>query len=585
MEWVIIGIVMLLAAISLLWLTLFFNKKIALESAHTKLYKNTAEYLEDKIVIFSPNFEVLFANKSARKLLGVDAHYENKPMRSDVKLASERTEPKTFQELFKEKKKEDTGLVNIETLTLSVGEKKHRIHLYMDYSKWNYNNAVICVLQDASADLREKETLKRLGEVDFLTELPSQFKAAFDINKLAVDAQKNSERFALFMFNIHGFSRMKLSKGHAYANSLVKKFSEFLKAQEGDGMTTYRLDGDQFLVVVSHFKREKIVIDMAREITADLSRRFKEENQTLHIVSSVGVALFPDHGKNANKLIDRAHAALNEASQKGNGAIVVFEEKKGESENETQLIRDLTNAIKNKEFIIHFQPIYQSETMQVSGAQSLLVWNHPKNGQMSSDKFMTIAENAGLRLEIMTTFVKEVIRQRKLWNEFKFRNIQLFLEVSHTDLREDSFFGEIASAIEKQGIDPSFITFDVTSSIYHYGIKQCHEEFEHIKRLGVKLCAENLGLGKETLLQMEQIGFSTLKINPMLLAEINKKNERRPLLEATIDFAHALDMDAYASDVKTNKEADILSSLECDHVSGDHYSKHMAAFELQEFLR
>ncbi len=585
MEWVIIGIIVLLAAISLIGVTLFFNKKLAAEGTHAKLYKNASEYLEDKVIVFTPAFEVLFANKSARKLLGMDTQYEGRRLSQTVRFTVDRAEPKSFEEILKEKRKDDHSLINLEAALMSVGEKKHRVHLFMDYSKWNYANAIICVLQDASAAIREQESIKRLGEVDFLTELPSQFKAAFDINKLAVEAQKNSERFALFIFNIHGFNRMRLSKGHSYANNLIKKYAEFLRDQETEGMTSYRLDSDHFLVVVSNFKREKIVMDMAREMTAEITRRFKEENSTLHIVSSVGVVLFPDHGKNANKLIDRAYVALDEATTKGNGAIVVFEEKKGESENETQLIRELNSAVKNKEFVIHFQPIYHSETMQVSGAQPMLVWNHPKNGLMSSDKFMDVAENAGLRLEVMTYFVKEVIRQRKLWNDFKFRNIQLFIQVAHSDLREDSFFAEIEQALEKYNVDASHITFDVTSSIHNYGIKKCHEEFEHIKNLGIRLCAENLGLGKETLIQMEQIGFSTLKINPMLLTELNKMSERQPVLEATIDFAHALDMEAYANGVKTNKEADILASLECDHVSGDHYAKPMAAFELQEFLR
>ncbi len=582
MDLIVIGVVVVISIVAMVIITRYLKKKVSRHKGEVKLYKSANEYQTDAMAVFSEKEEVMFSNKAGRKLLDLEIHYENQKVPYEILVQSGNNEPQNIFDLIKQQENMNQGMIYLEKIILSIDEQKHRINLYIDHSKWNMENSIICVFQDANSDFKEKENIKKLAETDFLTGLPSQFRASLDINNLAVEAQKRSERFAVCLFDINNFKQMRVALGHAYANTLLKKFSQFLEELKQKDMYVYRLGCNNFILVIDNFKREKVLLETIEEISEEISRLFSLEYQDAHIVSSLGVVLFPEHGKNANKLIDRAYMALDNANKKGSGSIVMYEEShQKDQEDEIKISQEIRLGLQRKEFSVVYEPIYTIETNIVSGANVVVQWNHPRLGVVGIDKFREVAESTGQSIDIDNFILDEVVRQRKLWNNFNFKNIHLFMTISPSQLHLDSFIPDLASLFEENDIEANDFIFDVSSSVAKDGMKGCHDQFMKLKKMGVLLALENLDVGASTIEELDKKIIHTLKVNSSLL----KTTQSQEVLKSVISLAHALDIEVFAENIKSKKEASIIHKFECDKAQGEHYSKPLAPFELQEFLR
>jgi diguanylate cyclase (GGDEF)-like protein len=583
MDLMIIGGVVVVAVVIVIILMKKSAKKIERCEGEANLYRNGQEYQRDAMVVLSTNEEIIFANKIARKLFDLEVHYENKRPENKISIKIDDIHPiQTIFELITSLNAKNRGMIFLENTILSIGEKNHRMNLYIDNSKWNIDDEVIIVFQDANSKFKEKENLKRLAETDTLTGLPSQFKASLDINNLAVESQKRSERFAVAILDIANYEKIRTTMGHTYTNSILKKFAQFLEEQKHSDMEIYRLDHNNFIILISNFKREKHLIESVEDISSEISSRFEMENKNMSIISSIGLVMFPDHGKNANKLIDRAYIALEDANKKGYGSLVVYENShKDAQRDEMQMGQEIRSGLKNKEFTIYYEPIYNLETMVVSGAQVILQWQHPRFGLIGIEKFMEVAENTGQIINLDKFVIEEVSHQRKLWNDFNFRNIELVINLSSTQLHSDNFISNFEALLNKYSLDSDDFTFDISKSVDLHGMVGCHKEFVKLRKLGIGLAINNLAIGVSTADQLHSKIIKTLKVNNTLLDSASSQ----AVLKSIISLAHSLDIEVRAESIKTNNQAEIISEFECDKAHGKHFSKPLVAFELQEFLR
>ncbi len=581
MDLIILGTVIVVSVIVIVVILRYSTKKIAQYEGEVKLYKSANEYQKDAMAVFSEKEELIFANKSARKLLELEIHYENSVAPHEILVQLDGREFQNLFELIKEDK-QSQGMIYLEKVILMIDESKHRINLYIDNSKWNMNGSIICVFQDANSEFREKESIKKLAETDFLTGLPSQFRASLDVNNLAVEAQKRSERFALCLFDISNFKEIKVSLGLAYSNTLLKKFAQFLDEVKQDDMNVYRLGCNNFILVINNFKREKVLQESIEEISRELLRLLEEEYQDAHILSSMGVVLFPEHGKNANKLIDRAYIALEEANKKGKGSIVYYEESQQENkDDEIKLSREIGAGLQKKEFVVSYEPVYTLETHVVSGANIVIKWNHPRLGLIGRDKFMKVAESTGQSIDINNFILSEVVHQRKIWNSFDFKNIYLVLDISSSQIHLDSFIPDLQELFADNKVDASDFIFDVSSCVAEKGLKNCHGILMKLKKMGIQLTINNIDIGVSTMEELDKNMIYALRIDSSLLD--NSKTQE--VFKSIVSLAHALDIEVCADNVKNRKQADMVNDFECDKAHGKHFSGSLAPFELQEFLR
>lgn len=581
------GIAAVLAAIILfLWMKRYYSREIGRLKGEIKLFKNANEYQDESVVVFSGDYEVLSANRAARKLLHLEPFHQNMIPEKEIHIQVGRSDQQTLYEVINKQGKITKGTIHLEKVVMTIEGSVYHVNLYIDHSKWNFKNSIICVFQDASREFQEEENLKRLGEVDFLTELSSQFKANSDINQMVIAAQRESKQLAFYIFGINNFEKMKTTYGLGYTNNLLKKFAEFMKGLEGKNAFGYRLDCDNFLYIVKDIEDEHAALQKGREISKKISRFFKLNNKNTQLVFSIGIVLFPDHGKNASKLIDHAFGALEASKKKEDGSVEIFKKEMYHVQaDETLMTEEIKAGLEKREFEVYYQPIIDLKTMDVGGAEALIRWNHPRLGLITPEKFIYLAEVSGLIMEIGEYVLEEVIRQHRHWSEFGFKDIEISINLSARELLVYQLGERLEQLFIDQKVDPRYFNLDMSESDAMEDVIKTDLEFSILKKIGVNLSIDHFGVGGSSIEQLQRLPIHTLKIDRTLLKDVDTDKYHQETVKAIVVLAHALNMEVVAEGIETKEQYAMLQQLGCDHAQGYIFSKPAPAFEFQELIR
>ncbi len=581
-----LGVTAVLAAIILFfWMRRYYSKEIGRLKGEIKLFKNANEYQEDAIIVFSEDYEVYSANRSARKLLQLEPFHTNMTLETEIYIKIGHSDSQSLFDVMSKQSKIGKGNTHLEKVVMTVGEMVHHVNIYIDYSKWNLRNSIICIFQDASSDFREMENKKMLGEIDFLTNLPSQFKANSDINKMVIAAQKDSKKLALFIFGINNFEQMKVTHGLAYTNNLLKKFSEFLIGIKREDVFIYRLDCDTFLYLVSDIKDEDMALDKGKEISKKILPFFKLTRDN-YLTFSMGIVLFPDHGKNATKLIDHALKALTESKEKEDGTIQIFRKEQIHIQAaETMMTEEMESGLKNGEFEVYYQPIIDLKTLDVAGAEALIRWNHPRLGLLTPANFMHLAEASGLIMNIGEFVLEQVIAEHKRWNELNFKDVEISINISARELLAYQLGEKLEQLFIDNKVDPKFFNLDMSESDAFEDSIKTDLEFSILKTIGVNLSIDHFGVGGSSLKQLQKLPIHTLKIDRSLLKNIDTDVDHQETVKAIVVLGHALNLGVIAEGIETKDQYAMLQKLGCDRAQGYIFSKPAPVSEFQELIR
>ena len=582
-----LGIVAVLAAIILLvWMKRYYTREIGRLKGEVKLFKNANEYQDEAVVVFSGDYRVLSANRTARKLLQLEPFHQEMTPEKEIYIQVGHSDPQTLYEVIEKQGKITKGTIHLEKVVLTIESSVHHVNLYIDHSEWNFKNSIICVFHDASSEFREEENLKKLGETDFLTGLSSQFKATSDINKLVIAAQRESKQLAFYIFGINNYEKIKTTYGLSYTNNLLKSFAEFLKGLEDKNAFTYRLECDNFLYIVKDIEDEQAALAKGRDISKKITRFFKLKNKNTHLTFSTGIVLFPDHGKNASKLIDHAYGALELSKKREDGSVEIFKkEMYNVQADEMLMTEEIKAGLEKREFEVYYQPIIDLKTMDIGGAEALIRWNHPRLGLIAPDKFIHLAEVSGLIIDIGEFVLEEVIRQHKHWSEFGFKDIEISINLSARELLTYQLGERLEQLFIDQKVDPSYFNLDMSECAAMEDVIKTDLEFTILKKIGVNLSIDHFGVGGSSIEQLQKLPIHTLKIDRSLLEDIDTDKHHQKTVKAIVVLAHALNMQVVAGGIETREQYTMLQKLGCDHAQGYIFSRPAPAFEFQELLR
>ena len=582
-----IGILAVLTSVLLLfWMRRYYTREIASLEGEIKLFKNANEYQDEAVVVFSTKYEVLNANRAARKLLHLEPFHQDMIPEQEILLQVGHSDPKSLFDVIEQQGKITDGTIHLEKVKLMVAKTVYHVNIFIDHSKWNFQNSIICVFQDISREFREEENLKKLGEIDFLTNLHSQFKANSDINHMVITAQRESEQLALFIFGINQFEKMKVTYGLAYTNNLIKKLAEFLKGLESESTFSYRLDCDNFLYIIRDIKGEDDALKRGEEISKKISRFFKLNSKDTHLTFSMGIVLYPDHGRNAAKLIDHAFVALEESMERADGSVQIFQKEKNHIQADEMLMtEEMRRGLEGKEFEVYYQPIIDLKTMRVAGAEALIRWNHPRLGLIGPDKFIRLAEVSGLIMDMGEYVLNEVIYQHKRWSDLGFKMIQISINISARELLSYQLGEKLEQFFMDHKVDPHYFSLDMSEYDAVEDPVKTDLEFSILKKIGVNLSIDHFGVGGSSIEQLQKLPIHTLKIDRSLLKQIDTDKNHQEAVKAIVVLGHALNMQVVAEGIETKEQYAMLQKLGCDMAQGYIFSKPAPVFEFQELIR
>jgi diguanylate cyclase (GGDEF)-like protein len=433
-------------------------------------------------------------------------------------------------------------------------------------------------LQQAHANL------ERTPFVDALTGLPNRVGMEGLLRAAADRAEAQSQRVALLFIGIDGFKSVNESYGHGFGDSVLREIAQRLgtAARERIGLpkaaphTLARVGGDEFVLMLQGEVDRRSLSTAAGQLLELLVQPLTLEEREITLSASIGVACFPDDS-GVSKLIAHADAAMQAAKHAGGSTYMFFEARMHDDARERmELLRDLRRAVEDKQLELFYQPKIDAKSGQITAAEALLRWHHPKRGIVSPAVFIPIAERYGLISALGNWVIEDACRQARVWRE-KGLKMRVAINLSAFQMRQDDLVERIQASLKKHGIDPSRFTCEITESVAMEDTQVTQRTFERLGKAGIHLSIDDFGTGYSSLSYLRKLPASELKIDRSFVMDLGTSDDARAIVDAVLKLAHAIGLKVVAEGVETQQQRDILLELGCDEFQGYMFARPMSA--------
>ncbi len=581
---IVVVIALCMVLIVSIGLSVWYKRKTKKIQEELNLFKKEKEYYSEAIMVLSESYSVVFANQSAKVLFSLDENYNKIVNNKPIELKIDTAEPKDFFEVLKNESERKEDTFHLQNVLLVINGKMKQVNIYVDKSAWNVDKKITCVIDMQAVTPTEAKSIQKEGGIDFFTNLPSQFSALSDINTSVIESQKKSEVFSLFLLGIDNFKDLQITMGLGVSNQLIKKIASYFENHTIENTRVYRMDCDKFLLILDKDTDKSTVRTIAKKLILDMKDFYKDDG-TVRLTTSVGIVMYPEDGENASKLIDHVYIALAQAQKESETNIGFFEtEYKSIHKDEIKMNDEILKGLKNHEFFLYYQPVFNLKTEEMIGAEALIRWNHPTLGLITADKFLDIAKKTGLIVNIGEYAFREAIMQRKQWNQQGVKSFKITINLSLKEMQVDTFISKLQTLFEDHKVNPKDFNLDITEASAMFNIDKTIMDFKLFKDLGVSLSIDNFGASYSSLKHLQLLPLSTVKIDRSLIFDLETNLDHQITVKALIGLIHGFGFEVTAEGVETSKELVLLGEYGCDNAQGYLYSKPLSAVDFGELL-
>ena len=443
----------------------------------------------------------------------------------------------------------------------------------------------VIVFHDVSVARALGAEISHMAQHDILTNLPNRTLLQDRLSQAIVTANRNDSRIAILFLDLDGFKHINDSLSHAVGDRLLQLVAKRLLAAVRTSDTVCRLGGDEFVVLLSEVAHEGDAGVKAGKILSALSAPFEMEQITLRVTASVGVSTYPEDGRSAELLIRNADLAMYQAKEKGRNNYQFFEKGMNVRAVERQAIEgDLRCALERDEFVMHYQPKIDLKTGEITGVEALLRWQHPVRGLVGPMQFISVAEDCGLMLPIGKWVLRESCRQAKAWQDSGLPLIEMAVNVSSVEFRNDQFLGSISTILKETGLEPGYLELELTESVLMQHAEFSVPVLQKLKAMGVRLAIDDFGTGYSSLSYLRQFPIDTLKVDQSFIHEINADTDEATIISAVINMGCRLKHRVIAEGVETAGQLAFLRAHGCDEGQGYYFARPMPGEETAKLL-
>lgn len=442
-------------------------------------------------------------------------------------------------------------------------------------------NHYVASFSDITFRKAAEEEIRQLAFYDPLTQLPNR-RLLLERLKHSIEVERREgKRLALLMLDLDRFKGVNDSLGHLAGDELLQRVAERITARLRDVDMVARLGGDEFVVLLEDIAHPEDAARVAEEIIAVLGKPFQLlQSNEVQIGASVGISLFPQHGVNYEILMDHADAALYQAKNQGRGCYAYF------SEDQTVAARErigmeskLRKAIKQGGLRLFYQPQVNIVTGEIFGAEALVRWLDPDEGIIAPGRFIPIAEETGLILEIGEWVLRETCRQGRLWLDSGVPPLTLAVNVSSQQFRRGDIADLVASILLETGFPAEYLELEMTES----GLMENHDKVMEIltklRDQKIHLAIDDFGTGFSSLAYLKHFPVNVLKIDKSFIDDIPHLRDDMEITATIIAMGHILGFKVLAEGVETETQLEFLRSKGCDAYQGYIKSRPLPADE------
>jgi diguanylate cyclase (GGDEF)-like protein/PAS domain S-box-containing protein len=451
-------------------------------------------------------------------------------------------------------------------------------------------------IQDVTELKEAEQRIRYLAYYDGITGLPNRQFFLERLQHALAQSRRHDRQLAVLSLDLDQFKRINDTLGHSAGNELLvavaQRLSEVVRSEdtlarpEGDLVDAIaRLDGDEFSLLVTELGHYHDAAKVARRLMEELRKPFRAAGQEVFVSASLGLALFPLDGEDADTLVKNAGAAMHFAKDQGRDNYQFYSRAmNGTALEKLAMESQLRRALERNELVLYYQPKIRPSTGQIVGLEALIRWQHPELGLVPPNQFIPLAEETGLIVQIGEWVLREACLQNQRWQQEGLPPVHVAVNIASSHFRQGGLMKSVASALKETDLAPGLLELEVTESMLMQSVETTLKTLFQLKDSGVRLAIDDFGTGYSSLAYLKRFPLDTLKIDRSFIKDLPRDAEDAAIAKAIIAMAQSLRLAVVAEGVETSEQLGFLQQHGCDLVQGFLFSRPVPSAEIPNLL-
>jgi diguanylate cyclase (GGDEF)-like protein/PAS domain S-box-containing protein len=547
----------------------------------------TLDSICDAVITVDVHGTITYMNRAAEKMTGVSSHEAvGLPTTEVLRIIDSETRKTVDNPLLR-------ALYEHRTVKLEFDSS---LLLHRDGSELKISDAA-SLIQNADGEISgavillhedSKSAAKSdsFSEHDWLTGLPNRLLLTDRLTQAIASARRQRNKVALLCMDVDYFKNINDSLGQAIGDQLLKLIAARLVKSVRGVDTVCRQGGDEFLVLLAEIDNAQDAILIAEKILEAVSLPYAVDANIIYATLSIGISIYPDDGDKIAGIMQGADSAMYHAKAIGRNCFQFFKAEMNEHAIRRLAIESgLRRAIKNDEFILHYQPKVNLGTGDITGAEALLRWQDPENGLVYPAQFIKIAEESGLIVPIGQWVLREACRQLQNWLDEGIDPVPIAVNISVAEFRKSGFLESVLLILQETGAPPSLLQFELTENVLIHDFEDSAAMLKRLQKIGISLAIDDFGTGYSSLSYLKKLPVHTLKIDQSFVSDIATNPDDAAIVSAVIAMGRNLNQQVIAEGVETGEQFSILQAQDCNEGQGFHFSRPLTAEHFGRLLK
>ncbi|HEX8029510.1 MAG TPA: EAL domain-containing protein, partial [Vicinamibacterales bacterium] len=435
------------------------------------------------------------------------------------------------------------------------------------------------VHEDVTDRIESDQTIERLAHSDLLTGLMNRHKFIKTLSTRVTNVGE-SPKFAVVLVDIPNFKRVNDTYGHETGDQVLKVVAERLQGLAGTDDGLARMEGDGFAMIRAQADAAAAAV-FAAQVCSVASQAIEIDGQSIDIGVNAGVALSPDHGDTAGELLQRAELALNQSKAATDRGFALFDADHEISVREHEALKnDLKLAFELGQFELHYQPIMDYKTRQITSVEALMRWRHPTRGSVSPSVFISIAEETGLLNELGKWAIGRACTDALAWPS----HVRVAVNLSANQFRQGDLHTITHAALRASGLPPRRLEFEVTESLLLSDELRTRRTLNRLKAMGIRIALDDFGTGYASLSYLRSFPFDKIKIDQTFVRDLPRDADCNAIVRSVVLLARMLGMRTVAEGIETVDHLSQVVAAGCDEIQGYYLSRPVPATAVPDII-
>ncbi|RJF99685.1 putative bifunctional diguanylate cyclase/phosphodiesterase [Noviherbaspirillum saxi] len=456
----------------------------------------------------------------------------------------------------------------------------------MAYEAGPGEQELLAVGRDISGQQATEERLRHMATHDALTGLPNRSLLSDRIRMAIAQSRRTGRGFSVVALDLDGFKKVNDALGHPVGDALLRVAAMRLSETLRDVDTLARVGGDEFVAVLPGAVSEAEIQIIGRRMISTMQLPFEIQGHTLYVGTSIGAAVFPEHGDSEVKLLAHADTAMYRAKETGKARCVVYNhEKFTQPEHDVSMEAAMFQAVRDGEFLLHYQPIVDARSRQIMGFEALMRWSRPGQGLVSPAQFIPMAESNGLINLLGAWALKAACVQIRRFEEVARRPLYVSVNVSPRQFRNDQFLDIMDEAMQLSGLSGEQLLLEITEGILMSDPEHAEALLTAMTSRNVRIAIDDFGTGYSSLAYLKRFPIATLKIDRAFIKDLPSSVKDVAICNVVLSLASHLNLNTVAEGVENQEQLDFLAAHGCGLIQGYHTGRPLVPDEIIALLK